>query len=501
MIKLVVAECKQEVSSFNPVASRYEDFAISRGGELFSYHRGVRDEVGGALSVLETRRDLHLVPTFGARAITSGGTLAAMDFRRISREFLDSLLVGGRPDAAYFALHGAMGAEGEDDPEGYLLQEARQVLGEKIPIVVSLDLHGILTDRMLAHSDAIVVYHTYPHVDFFETGARAARVLIEILDGKARPVTARVKIPALVRGDELITATGSIGHSIRLAERIERMPRGLSAGMFIGNPFTDVRELRSSSLVVMNDDEAAARELAVEMSGLFWQHHAKMRVPLTNLTESVRLACDTHARNPSGTVAMVDAADATSSGASGDSNAILRELVAADYRGSALIPIVDAPVVERALAAGIGSRLRAAVGGSLDTRFRPLEIEADVRMLSDGHFRSESFGHHWSAGKTAVLRSGPFTLVVTSRPVSLYDRALFHAHGQDPRRFNLVVVKSPHCERHMFADWCDRLINVDAPGATSANLQSLGHVHCPRPIFPLDEGVEFMPRPDVWRRS
>ena len=36
---------------------------------------------------------------------------------------------------------------------------------------------------------------------------------------------------------------------------------------------------------------------------------------------------------------MVDAADATSSGASGDSNVILRALIEADYQGRALIPI------------------------------------------------------------------------------------------------------------------------------------------------------------------
>jgi len=54
--------------------------------------------------------------------------------------------------------------------------------------VVSLDLHGILTDRMLRHSAAIVVYHTYPHVDFFQTGERAARLLLKILEGDARPM-------------------------------------------------------------------------------------------------------------------------------------------------------------------------------------------------------------------------------------------------------------------------------------------------------------------------
>jgi microcystin degradation protein MlrC len=99
-----------------------------------------------------------------------------------------------------------------------------------------------------------------------------------------------------------------------------------------------------------------------------------------------------------------------------------------------------------------------------------------------------------------VLEARNATLVVTSRPVSHHERSLFWAHGQDPRRFDAVVVKSPHCEPHMFADWCARLINVDAPGSTSANLHSLGHTRCERPIFPLDEGVTFTPEVRLFDR-
>src|SRR4029079_8345196 len=154
----------------------------------------VRNEVGGALSVFE-QPAIELVPTYSAKAITSAGTLASADFARMAKEFLDALKSVPPVDGVYFAMHGAMGAENEDDPEGYLLQEARKILGEDLPIVVSLDLHGILTDRMLQHADAIVAYHTYPHVDFFETGERAAKLLLRIMSGEAKPVTARVKVP------------------------------------------------------------------------------------------------------------------------------------------------------------------------------------------------------------------------------------------------------------------------------------------------------------------
>src|SRR6185503_12380404 len=150
----------------------------------------------------------------------------------IAKEFLDSIRAAPPVDGVYFCMHGAMASEDELDPEGWLLQETRKILGEKIPIVVSLDLHGILTDRMVKHSNAIVAFHTYPHVDFFETGQRAAKLLLKILEGKARPVTAKVAIPALVRGDELITATGLIGKSMQIAMDVENSPVGLSSGLF-----------------------------------------------------------------------------------------------------------------------------------------------------------------------------------------------------------------------------------------------------------------------------
>jgi hypothetical protein len=82
--KILLAECKQEVSSFNPVPSCYGDFAVSYGREIVDYQRGVRNELGGALSVFDLHDEIELVPTYSARAITSGGTLEAADFERIA---------------------------------------------------------------------------------------------------------------------------------------------------------------------------------------------------------------------------------------------------------------------------------------------------------------------------------------------------------------------------------------------------------------------------------
>ena len=87
MPRILIAECKQEISSFNPVICTYDRFTINTGDQLFAYHDAVETEVNGALGVFRQRPDLELVPAYGARA-TSAGPLSQESFTRISDEFL-----------------------------------------------------------------------------------------------------------------------------------------------------------------------------------------------------------------------------------------------------------------------------------------------------------------------------------------------------------------------------------------------------------------------------
>ena len=496
MARVLVSEFKQEIASLNPVLGNYEDFKTIFGQEVLTYHHGLGTEVGGALNVFAPHSELELVGGYSARAVTSGGTVSDVAFERMAREFLDAVRSAGHLDGIYFSLHGACASQTEHDTEGYLLQETRKIVGKDIPIVASFDLHGILTDRMLQNTNAITVFHTYPHVDFYQTGERAARLLVRLLAGEIKPVMARVRIPALVRGNELITETGLFGKVVAEAIKVENSPGGLMAAMFIGNPFTDVPDLATNSVVITDGDVERAKREAIRLANDFWQVHEKLYSKLVSMEDSMRLAKETKGR-----VVLVDAADATSSGASGDSNAILRALIDAGFKRTALIPIVDPPAVQAAFKAGVGATVKVSVGGTLDPRYKPLPVEGKVTMLSDGLFRSESDGDVWNAGDTAVLKVDNYTLILTSRAVSLYDRSLFLAHGQDPAYFDATVVKSPHCQPRFFNDGAGAVINIDAPGATSANIKSLGHKRVHRPIFPLDENVKFTPEPKVFQNT
>ncbi len=496
MRSILVLECMQEISSFNPHPSDYHWFRIRHGAELLD-QRGLNTAIGGALRVFEARTDVTVVPAFSARA-GSGGLLTAAGWRRLAAEIEESVRAHAEGiDGVYVSLHGAMAAEDELDPEGWILDTVQAVVGSRVPIVASLDLHGIVTDRMLRQLDGFAIYWTYPHVDFADTGARAARLLLRLLDGAVRrPVIARAVVPALVRGDELVTKTGCYGDLLLECRRLEAEGRAVAAGIMIGNPFTDVPELCSQVLIATDDawDRAAAE--ACHLAEAFWALRHRMQAKLVPLDRAIA-----QARILEGPVVFTDAADAPSSGASGDSNLILRALHDAGYPGRVLAPIVDAPAAAAAHRAGVGRTIEVTLGGTLDPRrFTPWPVRAKVRLLGDGRARLETSGDVIDAGPTAVLEVGRATVVVLSRGVSLFDRALYYTNGLNPRDFDLVIVKSPHTEYHIYDAWVTKNFNVDVPGATSADLASLGHRICRRPIYPLDPEVTFDARAELYIR-
>ena len=480
--RVLVAELNQETATFNPTPTLYDDFRIYRGMDMLTGYRGTRTELACAFQVLESGGDCEIVPTLAAYAV-AGGPVATPDLDRLLDELLDSVRNAGRIDAVYLCFHGAMAGEDEVDPEGRILMEVREMF-ESIPIVVSLDLHAVLTDRLMAGADLLVPFHTYPHTDQFETGQRASRLLRILLEEKARPTTARVRLPMLVRGDELLTATGGFGKAIRMCQEIEASTGGLAAGVIIGNAFTDVPDLRSNVIVSTDGDIDRAKREAERIGRFMWEHRERFQAILTPLESAIQKAAETD-----GLTIFSDAADSTASGAAGDSNAILKGLLTSDFTKKALISIVDGPAVVSAFVVGVGEKLTVSLGATRDpTRFDPIRISVTVKSLHDGNFTYED-GTNGRAGRAAVLRLGSLSILVTERPVFVVGRRVFQAFGLEPCDFDLVVVKSPNGFRTWYESIASLIVSVDAPGATSANLRSLPYRHCPRPIFPLDGNV------------
>ena len=258
MLRILVGTYFQETNDFHPNHTIYEDFNVLYGQTMLKDPDGV---VKGAIDTLSCRSGLEIIPTYSA-AMGAGGTITQECFERISSELLKAISDhNSNIDGVYLNLHGAMAAEIEKDPEGYILQEVREIVGPEIPIVASFYMHGTITRRMLTHMDGCSILHTYPHIDWYETGARAAEVLLRILDG-AQPVIASVYTPTMVRGDELKTSGGVHGTFIRYIERLEERDDVLAGGIMLGHPPTDCPEQGSRIILITDKNRILAKKEA-----------------------------------------------------------------------------------------------------------------------------------------------------------------------------------------------------------------------------------------------
>jgi microcystin degradation protein MlrC len=195
-------------------------------------------------------------------------------------------------------------------------------------------------------------------------------------------------------------------------------------------------------------------------------------------------------------VVLCDSADATSSGSTGDSTAILAALLrAAPLHAAAYVNVVDPNAVRRAIQAGIGATVTLQVGGLLAPRsFTPVTLTGYVKTISDGEFTFKGPGmrgvpHHM--GRTVVLVCGGIHLVVMERGVSQWDPQLYRSVGLDPADARMVQVKSPMAFRAAYEGLYDEVIVVAAPGAASPDLASLPWQRLRRPIYPLDRTMSW----------
>lgn len=483
-MRIAIASMLQESNTFSPVFTKYEDFSPVFGKAVLDRHTGKLTEMGGFLDILN-RTKVEVQPICAAWAITANRLLRP-DFERLVSEF-ETGLKKARPDALLLAMHGAQTAEAEDDVEGCVVSIARQILGPDRPIVMSLDLHANITRRMVQNVNAIVGYHTYPHVDMFETGQKAARLMMRIMKGECRPTMAFRKLPLIIPAENSQTYRGPMSKLIRAAQALESSGKAEAVSMFPVQPWMDIAEMGCAVVSVTNDDPRAAQRQADSLASRLWKTKKEYEVKLVPVPEAIERA----EKIKGGPVILAESSDSTGSGSPGDSTGVLKHLVKARLSGPAAIFLVDPATVAKAVEAGVGATLKMSIGGAFDKKnSRPVPVSAYVRLISDGRWTARARGYNTGIttcmGRSAVLEVGQVSILVAERSSMTVDPELFRSHGIEPLYCKIVVVKSPNGFRAAYEPIAKGIFMVDTPGVSTANFNRLPFKRVPRPIYPLD---------------
>jgi microcystin degradation protein MlrC len=474
MARIAVGGFQHETNTFAPTKADFAAFESGGGwpplcfGEAIAPRlEGANIPAAGAIGALHAAGHTTLGLAWGAASPSAQVTRDA--FERIGGEIVKRLAAAGPVDGVYLDLHGAMVAEHVDDGEGELLARVRRVVGARVPVVSSLDLHANVTRAMVEHSEALVAYRTYPHVDMAATGERAAALLLELMRGGA-PLAKSLRTLDFLTG--IPSQCTMIEPGRRLYALLERLEQehGTVLSFAPGFPMADFPEC-GMTVFGMGADEARVQVAVAALRQAVADAEGEFNLDLFSADDAVKRAMQRG--TPGAPVVLADTQDNPGAGGNGDTTGLLASLLRHDAPGSVLGLLIDPPSAKRAHEIGERRAGRFRLGEiSGVPGHAPLDGEFVVERVADGRFTCTGpmfHGFRMDLGPMALLRHGNVRVVLASVKCQAADQAMFRHVGIEPQKERVLALKSSVHFRADFQPIAREVLVVVAPGPAKAD--------------------------------
>jgi microcystin degradation protein MlrC len=475
-MKVFIAGLATETNTFVPMPTGLADYVQVRG-----VNEAEADSLDLPLVVWKRRareRGWQAIESLNAYAPPAGITPRGV-YERLRDEILGDLTRALPVDAVLLNLHGAMVADGYDDCEGDILARVRKLVGPKVPVGAELDPHCHLTRAKVEFATALVLYKEFPHTDYAERAEDLFQIIADAVDGKTRPTMGVFDMKMI---NSFFTTLQPMKGFVDKIKGLEGKQGVLSVSVAHCFAYADVPELGSKVLVITDGQPERAAGLARELGIELIRMRDRTRppfVPVESALAEVMAASG-------GPIVLSDGSDNPGGGAPGDSTFVLRTLLEKGIERAGLACLWDPIVVQMALAAGDGARLKVRLGGKMGPMSGdPLDVECTV-IQARKNVRQRYAGAIDTIGDAASLRIGGVDVIVASNRNQVRSPDVFTELGVDPRAKKLLVVKSRNHFRAEFEKIATRIIYLAANGALSTDFTTIPYTRLQRPKWPLD---------------
>lgn len=497
-LRAVIAMMEHETNTFSPVPTPLERFGgnpLPSGQALIDGYKGTGTGLGAFLDVA-LEEGMEIVAPVAGNAAPSG-YVSKSAYETMSDAICDAVAEGC--DVCFLDLHGAMVSETTDDGEGTLLKRIRSIAPD-LPIACSFDLHANITQDIMDNCTVLVGYKTYPHIDMYEAGEHAARVMVRALKGEVKPVMAWGQRPILAQTLRMGHGDKPMGPMIEAA-RAQEAGGLLAASVFGGFPLADFADAGLSVVTVSDGNKAEAQGVAEKLLAMAWAEKEEWLFAAEPLSETIAKAKELPRDLDGGPIILLDHADNAASGGTQDTMAVIEEVIKQGLEDVAVFGVCDPEVVLQLEAAGVGSEVTVNLGGKVDMpeigrKGEPLRVTGTVRALTDGRFKvtvAMGRGRTVGMGKTAVLDTGKVQIVVVSHNIEPHDPGVFRSVGIEPTAKRYLVLKSRIHFRAGFQEMAACEIPCNGVGVTSSDNSLFTFRKVRRPIYPLDPDCPELP--------
>lgn len=441
------------------------------GDELLGAFAGTRTMGGGFIDGAADA-GLDLVPVFGTYA-TPSGPVEPSAFEAVRSEVAVQLAHAGGLDGVLFELHGDLVVEGVADAEEELVAIVRDLLPGR-PVATALDLHANLAAPRLRDVEVLLGYRTNPHVDTYDRGRDAARLLARVLGGAPVPYRAHRGLPVVAPPAAQRTDAEPLRSLLALADRLRDDLGLLDVTVHAGYAYGDTESTGMGFSASADPDRAGAAEEAVErLVDAARSSVALFRAEYPDAATAIERALQLGAP-----AVVADTGDNINGGAPGDTTWLAHEARRHPDRRF-LATIADARTLDRAREAGEGGRLAVRLGGAASAASgHPVEGEAEVIRLSDGVFHNVgpmAHGARTEMGGAAWLRIGGLDVVVQGVPRQPNDPGMFTSLGIDPARYDVLLLKGAAALRAAWQPIASGFVDAGTPGETDSVLERLDY--------------------------
>src|ERR1700730_313541 len=478
--------------------------------EIPEAFRGTRSAFGATFEAAD-KFGWSLVHPVSANPNPSG-IVTDEAFKTIAAMILDAVDMKGPIDGVLLHLHGAMVSESHEDAEGEFLARLRHRLGPEVPIVVTLDLHANVTQRMADNANVLIAYRTYPHIDQYERAWQGAELLERAMQGEIRPKTLIARRPMLYGLDHGRTQRGPMAELIARGEALEASGAALVVSICAGFSRANIHDVGPSVTVSVDGSSPQGQAIAEEFMDYAWETRDFTTVKLLPVAEAVALA--RQGKTGDKPLVVADYTDNPGGGGYGDATAFLKGLVEGGVESVAFHAICDPEAVQDGMRAGVGAKTTLTPGGKTDPAqggWRagvgpkttlplggkpgpsmgggPLGLSGEVVCLTNGRFIAYGpmgGGIERNYGPSMVFRVGGIDIVVITNNGQAVDLAQFTSLGIDPTRYRTVAVKSMQHFRAAFEPIARQVVLVDTGALCSEIYTSELFTKVRRPVWPLD---------------
>jgi microcystin degradation protein MlrC len=278
------------------------------------------------------------------------------------------------------------------------------------------------------------------------------------------------------------------------AGEIEKEPGILSAEVLVGFGWADSPYVGSSVTVIAENDASLpqARGAANRLAQSMWDRRTGFVFDM-EVAPTVDEAIDRALRASESTVFISDSGDNVTAGTPGDAPYFLSRLLAKKAPDAVFASIADQDAARDCFDAGIGATLTVSLGGKLDpSHGGPVTVTGVVEHLHRPDPRLKD-------AAVATLRVQGVRILITDIRKAFTRLDDFGRAGVEPLEHRLVIVKLGYLFPELRAV-APREILAFSPGASNMDLAQVPYRHIPRPIFPLDQDLEWQPTIETRQR-